>query len=120
MGFQQLARDMVVMAFDVIADISTVTFYYRSADPTYNTSTGAVTDSSTSYSVKMLVSRWHAREIDNVSILPTDMKGIIAYTKLPITPNVHCTVMLNDIELDVVGVFTDPMTAAWILQLRKP
>jgi hypothetical protein len=120
MGLQQLVKDAVVMAFDVIADLEKVTFNYKESDPSYNETTGVVTDTESSCPVKMIISRWNAKQIDNLSILPTDMKAIMPVSKLSVTPNRHCTVTRNGIELDIEDIQTDPMEGAWIFQLRQP
>jgi len=120
MGFKQLVQDMAEAAFDIIDDLESVTFKYRVSNPTYNKTTGVVTDSAVSYTVDMIISNWNAKQIDNQSILPTDMKAMIPVNDLTVTPNQHCTITYNSVDHDIVNIQTDPMNAIWIFQIRKP
>jgi hypothetical protein len=97
---------------------------YRSAGSppgSYNTTTGTVTTSPTSSTVKCTFVAYHKDEIDGDTIRMEDQKALIGATQLTVTPTVNDTIVDSAGKVwSVVRAKIDPMGAMWVLQVRKP
>lgn len=116
-------QNIVEDVYEVLDDeefLTTVTFTMHTANPTYDPTTRTVTSSTTDYSVNMLLSNYHQTEVDNVSIMGTDRKASIPQNDLTPTPNLKCTVTINDIVHEIIDIGKDVADTLWIFQLRKP
>lgn len=122
MGIGTTVQTAVQAAFDVLDDMLTVVTYRAksSGSATYNTTTGAVSESYTDYSVSGLLVRYQAKEIDNLAIQPTDQKLLIPVLDLSPTPKLNDVVVISSVSWQVVNFGKDPASAMWVIQLRLP
>jgi len=122
MGIGTTVQTAVQAAFDILDDmLTTVTYRSKSSgSATYNTTTGAVSESYTSYSVAGLLVRYQSQEIDNVVIQPTDQKLLVPALDLAVVPKLNDVVVIGSVNWQVMNFSKDPAAAMYIIQIRLP
>jgi len=122
MGIGATVQSAVQSAFTVMDDmLTTVTYRAKSSgSATYNTTTGAVSESYTDYSVDGLLVRYQSQEVDNVAIQPTDQKLLVPALDLTPTPKLNDIVVISSVSWQVINFSKDPAGAMYIIQLRLP
>jgi len=118
MGLQTTIQNAVASAKTATLDLwSTVT--YKAVVPSaYNTGTGAVTSSSTSTSIKVLLESFSGGEVDGNAIKATDLKATFLQADLTGTPDVNDLITHVSKDWSVVNVMQDSANATWVVQLR--
>ena len=106
----QTAKDATVSLWQSIT-------YKDQSSATYNTSTGAVTQTATDYSVKALITKYDQEDIAD-HILATDLKAMLLVDELTPTPSNDDTVVYNSVEYSIVDFQQDVSQSLWYLQLR--
>lgn len=117
-AFQKAAEK----AFAAAGDLRTTVTYRskNSGSATYTPSTGAVSDSYSSYTIKVILADYTITERDGKTVLSTDRKAIIPVSKLTPTPKTNDIIVIDDVSWDVVGYKKDPADALYTIQIRKP
>jgi len=121
-----LKTDIQKIVKDVFASVDTwgfatsVTYIHHTGNPTYDPETRVTTAATTSYSVKMLLTSYENKEIDNVVIMGTDKKAMIASKDLAPTPSLKDTITIDSVTHEIMNIEKDPADAMWVFQIRKP
>ncbi len=107
---------------DPSLDIQKLGTYHSKGQETYDTTTGAVSITSTAYtSVPMIFTSYDRKEIDGEAILAEDQKVIISTRDLVPVPTINDAITRADGSIwSVISIKTDPAGAAWVLQVRRP
>jgi len=114
-------RNIAEAAMSIVSDLATsVTYSAHTANPVYDPATGTVTESTTDYAIDVILTSYEQREIDNVSIMGTDIKAMIASNDLEPTPTLKDTITIAGVKHEIVTINKDPAGAVWSFQLRKP
>lgn len=129
MGMKGAFKAAARAAFAAAGDIVTTVTYISNNGSSYDTSTGSVTPSTTSYTgIDAIPDSYSTREITNQpdisrsgnrAILPDDKKLYILVDDLTPTPKENDTVILSSENWTVIGKYKDPADALWQLQIRK-
>lgn len=121
-GEARAIQDAIRGAFTAFGDLAPVATYIAVTASSYDATTGAVTNTEKTYKgIPMVFARYKKREVDGDAILPEDQKVIIAALNLPVTPTVNDRiVMASGAIWKVMDKATDPATAVWVLQVRRP
>ena len=119
MGIKSKIQSKVGNAFsnslsDAVSNIK-VRHNEYTIDPDTNTTSNYIAE----YSVRCIVGNYKQKEINNSSIMPTDIKVLIIQSELNYTPSVDDLIFHNQIEYKVVTIMKDPVSAMWVLQCRK-
>jgi len=119
-----LSTELKSLASGVMGAVSglttAVTYTAHTANPAYDPATRTVTESTAAYAVSMVLTSYEQREIDNRSVMGTDIKAIIAQNDLTPTPTLKDTVTIAGVKHEIVNIGQDPAGAIWKFQLRKP
>lgn len=95
--------------------------YRSAADPTYNTTTGALTTTMTDVTVSVVFAGYRRDEIDGEVIRPEDQKCLIPTKDFSPTPGVNDQITRASGEVwSVQGIGKDPASALWVLNVRRP
>ncbi len=128
-GALQKAAKAVVKGLGDVAE--TITYRSFSSAP-FSAASGTATRTETTITgVKVILSDYSSREIDARAkgvpgedaseIRETDRKALIPSLSLSVIPKTSDRVERAGGEIwEVIKVDTDPATAAWVLQLRRP
>ena len=72
------------------------------------------------YKLSVIRYGYTADEIDGETVRLTDEKLLIAANDLAVTPETIDIILIDDIEWNIIRKKTDPVTALWTLQIRRP
>lgn len=130
MGLKEAFKAAAQAAFNAAGNVKNTVTYISVSEPTYDTSTGAVSWNNTSYSnISVITDEYSNREIDNQpvgsregdrAILPGDKKVYILYDDLTPTPKENDRITISGQDWTVIGHYVDPAQAMWQLQVRRP
>lgn len=121
MGLLEAIRDGVKAGFSALGNLRESITYERRTSPAYNVTTGAVTATAANTSCTAVIGRYDVEEIDAGAVLDTDAKALVERSQLAFEPVVgHIIVRADATRWRIESVKTDPATAVWVLQLRKP
>lgn len=118
MGLQATIQNAVASVKTATLDLWSDVTYKVTAPSSYNTSTGAVTSTSTSTSIKVLLESFSENQIDGHAIKATDLKATFLQDDLSGTPDVNDLVTYLSKDWSVVNVKQDSANATWEVQLR--
>ena len=93
---------------------------YTNVPGTYSTSTGSVTNTSSSHTVKCVIDKFDYTELTNTQVLGTDLKVLMFVDS--VTPTVKDTITINSQSYDILAVttqFAGPTPVLFTLQCRK-
>lgn len=123
MGLKGSIQTAVQSAFLSLDDIVESVTYRSKTSSTgdYYPAIGKVVPKYTDYaSVEMAMVRYKQEEIDDKTILNTDMKAIVPSLDLTPTPKVADQIIrANTSTWEIIGIQQDPAEAVWIFQIRK-
>ena len=124
MGFESLLKNEVQKLMRTLGQVDGLApnqSYTEVTASTYDTSTGRVSEATTTYTdIPMVLARYMSEEIDGDKILVNDQKAIIADLDMPVTPKVQDKIALADGRVFMVmGVGGVPGESVWILQVRE-
>ena len=88
------------------------------AKSSYDTATGAVTNTITSSSIKSLIEEYTESQVDGENVKISDLKATILQTDLSGTPDTTDILTYSSKDYDIIKVKQDPANAIWELQLR--
>lgn len=122
MSLRQQIQAAVQTGLAALDDIPELSVYTGIGTPVYDPNTGNTTKPSTiSSDVPMVFTSFSFMEIDNLAVLASDRKAIIATLDLDQTPTLNDTITRPDGKIwNVIGIKIDPAGAAWVLQIRRP
>lgn len=112
-------RSVVGTAFTVV-DSLTETFTYSVTEKSYNPSTGALTETTTDYTVKGVFAFEMASQVNTQLVLAKDVKKcILQQSELPITPKMDDYITREDgTVFHVLESLQEPSKSIYILKLR--
>ncbi len=123
MGLRDTFKKAAQTAFQAAGDVKETAYYYQRGSVVYNVSTGIASATDSQYVVSMIFSNYNQREIDNESILPTDVRGMIPQNKMTPTPKMDDYIRRvesgSSVTYEIRNIVTDPAGALWEFQLRK-
>lgn len=120
MGFKSAVQSVVNAAFNAIGDIKTdISIVTNNSNPSYNPSTGAITSSSTSYSLQAVVVKYNRREIDGASVLATDAKIIVNGSDISVVPTTTDTIVIDSVTWNILNVLRDPSDSILEIHARR-
>lgn len=121
MGLRETMQQAAVTAFNIAGNIKeSVSYRSKTSNPTYNPTTGAVSDPYTDYTVSMIFTKTKKEEIDNQAIMSNDEWALIPQLNLTPTPKENDLIIRNSISYNIVKIGTDPAGALWKLLIRRP
>lgn len=118
MGLRTTIDKAVGTAFKAAGDIPIAVTYNSITIGAYNPATGTTSTTTASHPVEAIRDDYKAYEIDGEAIKPFDKRILIRQSKLPVTPKLTDTVVIDAVTWNVVNFEQDPAGATWILQLR--
>lgn len=120
MGLKDTIKSAVGSGFTALGDLkTTVTFKTHTANPSYNPTTQAISESSTSVSVTGVLARYNRRQIDGQVIQPNDQKFLFLQSAITFSPTLIDSVIISGAEWQVIDVSKDPADAIWVMQIRQ-
>jgi hypothetical protein len=119
MGLKEAFQKAAITAFNAAGNVKVSAVYSRNPDPTYNTSTGVVTEDPTEYSVNAIRDEYKFDDVDGVNIKPEDIKLLILNSELSIIPKEKDFITISSTRWNVVNWNIDPADAVWTIQVRK-
>lgn len=122
MSLRTAIQQAIQAGMNAMGDIQETSTYTNVTANTYNATTGVSTPTKTSYTgVKIVFDRYSVLEIDGDAVRPEDLKALVAKRNLTPTPSLNDYITRGDGTVwVVVAVATDPVTAMWELQIRRP
>lgn len=122
MSFRDDIQEAIQAGIGALDDIPVRSTYTGKRTPSYNADTGVTTITPTSsLNVPIVFTSYKRKEIDNVAVLPSDQKAIIATLDLDQLPTLNDTITQPDGTVwSVISIGVDPVGAAWVLQIRRP
>ena len=120
MGLRETIIAGVTTGLNALGNVKeTVTYKSYQTSSSYNATTGAVTRTETSYTVEGIFDGYKKREVDNLNVLPHDMKFIMLQSEMAATPTTQDRLVRSTGKSwEVVWVEQDPVSATWTLQVR--
>ena len=127
MGIESVFQKAAVTIASVFDGIFVpVTYVETDNDATsiaYDASSGVVSVSTTTHSVKMMFQNYSKYEVDNANIMPIDVRGIIPQNNLTPTPKFKDYIKRTEANAstiyDIIDIRRDPAEGMWEFQLRK-
>lgn len=121
MGLAATIANAVGVGFAALGDVAeTVTYRHRSA-ASYSASAGVVTESFSDDTASAVIADYTRQERADTAIQPEDRKALVLASTLTAAPVLgDQLVTAAGQTLQVVGVETDPVSAVWVLQVRRP
>ena len=122
MGLQATLQKAAQTAIKAVGDAAVDATYVSMADQSqYDTGTGVVTNIGTEYDdVSMVFTEFDEREVDGEKVLDTDERALIANLDLTPTPKPGDRIHKSATDhWKVKAKKTDPVSALWILHIRK-
>lgn len=124
MGLRETIQKAAAAAIAATGNIAVSANYEVFATTVYSASAGtASTTVSTVEGVKVVIEDWSVYLVDGQHIQPNDRKAIIAANAISgVTPSPQdrLTMAASTEVWQVVRAMTDPASAAWTLQVRRP
>lgn len=120
MGLRETILSGVTAGLNALGNVKeTVTYKAYLPTSSYNTTTGVVTRTETSYTVVGVFMEYKKREIDNVNVFARDQKFLFLQSALAVTPSLHDRLVRSDARSwEIVWVGQDPVSATWEVQVR--
>jgi hypothetical protein len=120
MGLKEAFQKVAQTGMKAAGNIS-IPVIYRSmtSDPTYNPTTGEVTEHQLAYKTNMLFDENLSEDIKNIAIDINEKLGYIAVKDLVPIPKTDDRIEIDYIEWSVMEVHTDPADALWIIKIKK-
>ena len=105
-----------------------VIYKSKSANPTYNPSTGAVTEAETSYTVQAVLdmspsglgSAIGLGDVKNLAVNKNLKTVYIPKLDLTPTPKITDEIVIDTVTWEIEDINIDPADALWILSIKKP
>ncbi len=121
MGLAATITNAVASGFAALGDVvETVTYQHRSS-ASYSTSAGIVTEGFTNDTASAVIVDYSRQERADAAIQPEDRKALVLASTLTAAPALgDQLVTAAGQTLQVVGIETDPVSAVWVLQVRRP
>ncbi len=123
MGLKDTFKNAARTALNVAGDVKRDVRYHSHVSTFYDASSGISSVIGRSYFFSMLFEDYRQAEIDNVRIMPTDVKATVAQLSIgPLIPTTQDTVNVCEVygstEYEVRDIEEDPAQATWVFQLR--
>jgi len=107
-------------AINAVGDLATTISYSRKSDATYNTTTGALTRTTTTESVSGVIMDYDDTAMNSQAIAVGDRKVLIPGNEFSaITPEQGDELTISGDTFVVIRASTDAAQALWTLQVRK-
>jgi len=119
MGLKEAFQKAAVIAFNAAGNVKTTVVYSSNPNPSYNTSTGKVTEDATNYTINAIREDYKFDDVDNVNIKPADIKLLVLHSELSILLAEKDYVTINSTRWNVVNWQLDPADAVWTIQIRQ-
>ena len=120
MGLKEAFQRAAVVAFNAAGNVKISVIYSNSPNPGYNPATGVVAEDQTDYTVNAIRENYEFKDADGINVKPTDIKLMILYEDLTITPyKDQDYVTINGTRWDVINWQIDPADAVWTFQARQ-
>lgn len=105
-------------AFEDVPEAAT---YRARSEVTYNPSLGTVDAEWADTAITAIFARYSAEQLAaEPGVQPTDVRGILWASDLATSPAVHDRVTRSDgTSWEVIATKTDPISAIWVVQLRR-
>ena len=120
MGLKETLLAATNAAFTIIGNVKVTVTYHHQTTTSYNTTTGAITRGESTQSVEVVLLDYARRDIDGEHVRPTDRRALIEAATLSGAPTLQDRLTINSEAWEVIRVSTDPITAHYDLQLRRP
>jgi len=118
MGLKTTIANAASTAKVATLDLWTSVTYKAVAPSAYNTSTGAVTSTTTSTSLSAILEEYSEIQIDGDAIRATDLKMTFLQADLSGNPDINDLVTHDSKDWSVLVVRQDPAEAIWEAQIR--
>lgn len=113
----QAARDT---AFKVTESVAKTGTYYSVTVGAYSVSTGATSDTTTTYAISARVGVFRREEVDGESIKSGDQKWVISTAELPVHPKGEDYVIdASGARWDIMLINSEPSGSVYIVRARK-
>jgi len=121
MGLADAIQGAVSSAFAVIDSglVTGVITHFTSQDPSYNTATGALVDSSADHTVKMLRSKWSSSEIFESDVKSGQIKMLVPASSISFTPTERDYITIDSEKWVIKNLNKDPFGKLYTLRLEK-
>ena len=121
MGFKSSISKNVESAFATLGDIAETITYNAKTSSSYNVSTGAVSNTTTTHSLKAVVTYLGEKidGLDNSSSFTGDLSIIFASNDLSVTPDTNDTITRNSEVYSINNIVSDPVVASYTLNLTR-
>ena len=122
MGLSETIQNAASAAFSAAGDIVKTCTYTYGGDPTYDTTTGAMTSTDTDVTIEAIFSNYSSYEIaTNDAVHATDVKATVLASYLTTEPNMGTDTLTdhNSKVFDVIAAYPDAAGATYQLQLRR-
>lgn len=123
MGIESVFQNAAVTVAAVFDGVFYNVTYTSKGTAVYDAVTDITTSTDTPETAKFMFDNYDKNEVNNETILSTDVKATIPQLNLTAYPKIDDK--LDNIEngvtivYDVIGIKTDPANALWELQLRR-
>lgn len=125
MGLRATVAAAVKTAFAAAGDIpENATYrYFKAENPPYQPEEGYVFNPYEDFTLEMLFVAYTEKEIDDRTILRTDMRCLVAATEFSdssITPKINDRIIRNSEAWEIRNIIPDPTESIYSFQLRRP
>lgn len=117
MSFAALISDMVSVAMGTIDDLAESVNYIAVNDASYVN--GVVTPDESIYTLRGVLGRFRADEMDEEINAVTDMKCLLAAKEMDFDPRLVDRIEARGAMWGIIRVMTPPGKGLWKLQIRK-
>lgn len=118
---RDLIQSFIQKGMNALGDGQESMTYHTVSLPIYDAATGTPSVTEATRVVRGVPYEYTRREIDGDAVRPEDQRVIIAKLNLLVTPTLNDKITRADGTIwNVLHVGTDPMNAAWVLQIRRP
>ena len=104
--------------FDRFASFVQTATYNKAGVPTYDATTGTVTQTPTATAVGLIFEDWREDQIDGTIIRAGDRKAMVRAVQITGAPTTDDTVTINSKLWAVIGWSTDPGAILYTLHIR--
>ena len=121
MGFKTSIAKIAENAFVALGDIPETITYNAKTSSAYNVSTGAVTNTTATHSLKAVVTYLGEMVggLDNSSSFTGDLSIMFASNDLSVTPDTNDTITRNSEVYSINNIVSDPVVATYTLNLTR-
>ena len=119
MGLKEAFQKAAIAAFNAAGNVKKSAVYTSNPNPTYDTSSGVVTEDPTNYSVTAIREDFKFNDVDGDRVKPEDTKWLVLYSQLEIALKENDYITIDSKRWNVVSWQLDPADAVWTIHVRQ-